>query len=415
MIALVAIAIFPLLAAGQQSQNLRDRDPDLVGAKKIHGDLQQANFHSGPFYLWSRLRLSDAGFTDAGYVPTGDDGGSIAISVEAPQRLFFVPHRKVILTADLIPGYSFFSKGDSSGQFNYLVRGDTHLLFNHLYVDIYGQRADQLRAHVADINRLATTREDEFGVATEFKYSSRTSALFNLRYRDTAYPTDRFQPKLEELPQNTNYNPLQLLNRNERNARGSILHKTFPLTSLFVAAEVSNYGFHAATYKDSRRTWYGGGLLYDSGRTQMRVEAGALSLAFGDPAQRDFKGISGSANVARANRRWTYAGGLERDLGFSIFAGNNYYVSDRAHIGAEYAATRRLALRAGVMAERDTYEVDVQGHHRVDDILFPSVGFSYQIRRVSAGVDLGWYDRESTFGGDTASGIRYVLRLSFVP
>jgi hypothetical protein len=406
-----AMAI-PLVAIGQSQ--MRDRDPDLAGAKKLHEDLQQSNFHSGPFYLWSRFRISDAGFSEAGSVPTGEQSDGIALSVEAPQRFFFVPARKTIFTVDFIPGYSFFNSGDDKGQVNYALRGDAHFLWNHLYLDVYGARADQLRAHVADINRLATTQEEEAGVSGEWKYSSRTSGLITARYRDTAYPVDRYQPVLSTDPV-TGFNPINLLDRNERNVRASVSHKTFPLTSLFASAEVSDYSFRYATYKDSRRTWYGAGFNYNSGRTNVRLEAGPLKLSFDDPSQRSFTGYGASFNVTRANGRWTYTAGANHDLGFSIFANNNYYVADTLHAGVNYIATRRLSLRSNVTWEEDEYDVPVAGNDRRDTILFTTVGFNYAIRRAQAGVDVGWLDRDSTFGGDKDSGIRYVLHLSFVP
>ncbi|MFL6247192.1 MAG: hypothetical protein ACJ74H_14260 [Thermoanaerobaculia bacterium] len=402
------------LFAFGQTQNLRDRDPDLAGSKKLHEDLQQANFHSGPFYLWSRFRLSDAGFSESSFAPTGESAGGLTLSVEAPQRLYFVPRKKTIFTVDLIPGYSFFNAGDESGQFNYLARADAHFLWNHLYLDVYGSRADQIRPHVADINRLATTREDEVGVAGEVKYSSRTSGTFTVRQRDTSYPGDRYQPQINSTV-NPDFNPINLLDRNERNARVSFHHKTFPLTSLFASAEVSDYSFRYATYKDSRRTWYGGGFAYNSGRTQVRLEGGPLKLSFDDPREPSFSGIGASFEVTRVNGRWTYTAGANQDLGFSVFAQNNYYVTDTANAGVNYVATRRLSLRSNVSWEEDNYDVEVRGNDRRDTVLFASVGFNYVIRRVQAGIDTGWYDRDSTFGGDVDSGIRYVVHLSFVP
>lgn len=414
---LIPIAVsmtLTLLAFGQSTQNLRDRDPDLAASKKLHEDLQQANFHSGPFYLWSRFRISDAGFSDAGSVPTGESASGITLSVEAPQRLTFVPRKKTIFTLDFIPGYSFFSSGDDHGQFNYLARADAHFLWNHLYLDVYGSRADQLRPHVADINRLATAREDEVGVAGEVKYSSRTSGTFTVRHRETAYPGDRYQPEISS-PVNPDFNPINLLDRAERNARVAIHHKTFPLTALFASAEVSDYSFRYATYKDSRRTWYGGGFAYNSGRTQVRLEGGPLKLSFDDPQEPSFTGFGASFDVQRVNGRWTYFAGANHDLGFSVFANNNYYVSDTANAGVSYVATRRLSLRSNVSWEQDNYDVEVRGNDRRDTILFASVGFNYVIRKAQTGVDVGWYDRDSTFGGDVDSGIRYVLHLSFVP
>jgi hypothetical protein len=406
--------LLPLHAAAQAPQNLRDRDPDLEGTRKLHEDLQQANFHSGNFYLWSRLRLSDAGFTDSGYVPTGEDSGGLSMSVEAPQRLFYVPHKKVIFTADVVPGYTFFSAGDENGQFNYLLRADAHFLWNHFYLDVYGSRSDRIRAHVADINRLATAREDEIGVAGEVKYSSRTSGVFSIRNHKTSYPDNRYQPDLAIDP-DTGFNPINLLDRTERSVRASINHKTFPLTSLFVSAEVSDYSFDFAEYKASRRIWYGGGFLYDNGRTQMRLEGGPLKLDFDDPTQRSFSGLGASFDVTRSNGRWVYTAGANHDLGFSIFANNNYYVATTANAGISYTATRRLTLRTNLNWEQDEYDSEVRGNDRTDEIWFASVGFNYGIRKARAGVDVGWYERESTFGGDVDSGIRYVLHLSFVP
>ena len=388
---------------------MRDRDPDLTASKKLWGELQQANFHAGPFYLWSRLRISDAGFTEAGYLPTGDQNGGLSLTIEAPNRFYFVPRKKVIFSADLVPGYSFFSEGDRRRQFNYYARGDMHLLLNHLYLDVYAQRANQIRAHASDFNRLATAREDETGVAGEVKYSSRTSALFTLRFRETSYPRNRFQPDIGDPI------PVQVLDREERNARVSLHHKTFPRTSLFVAGERSDYDFpNKAAYR-SDRTYGGGGFLIDAGRTQVRVEAGSTKLRFDDVSQPDYQGWTGSLGATRANGRWTYSLSAARDLGFSIFLNNPYFVATSGSAGVDYVATRRLTLHGRSVVERDEYEQPVLGSVRTDDISFTSAGFTYGVRRARIGADVGWYERESTAYGDEDSGIRYVLRLSFTP
>lgn len=407
---LVTVAVLTILASNafaQSSQKMRDRDPDLEASRRLAGELQQANFHYGAFYLLSRIRLSDAGFSETASLPTGDQSGGLSLSVDAPQRLYFVPSKKTILTLEATPGYSFFSGDDDrSGQFNYLLRGDAHLLFNHLYLDFYAMRENQLRAHVADVNRLVTLENDEAGVVGEVKYSSRTSALFNFRLRETQFPSDRFQPEDR---------PVNLLDRQETNGRVSLMHKTFPLTSLFVSAERSDYDFDRATYKNGRRTWYGGGAVMNAGRTQLRLEAGPGRLEFDDPAQHDFSGILGSFSATRNNGRRTYSFGADRDLGFSVFALNNYFISNVLRVGVSHVATRKLTLRVGSTYERDDYDVPFNGRERQDTISFTSVGFLYNLRKLTFGSDIGWYQRESTFGGDEDSGIRYVLHLSFTP
>lgn len=402
---LTGVIIALLIAASVEGQTLRDRDPDLAGAKRLAAELQEANFHSGPFYLWSRFRVADAGYTEDAYLPTGEESGGLALRVEAPQRFYFVPRRKIVFTAEVTPGYNLITRGDEDSKVDYSARGDVHFLFNHLYLDVYTSRADQLRALLAE-NELARTRDDETGVAGEFKYSSRTSAQFAARYRSQAYPENRFEE---------GDIPLALLDRNERNARASFIHKTFPLTSLFVSTEFSDYEFENDPTRDSTRQWVGAGFHLNSGRTSLRVEAGPARLDFDTPGERDFTGLIGTVDAARRTGQVTYRAGLSRDVGFAILAGNNYYTADGLNVGVDYGANRRLTLRAGVVAQRHRYDEPVAGVRRRDTISFSSVGFEYGIRRLRVGADAGWYERTTTTAGDDDSGIRYVLHLSFVP
>lgn len=398
-IAAVAVSSFA------QSDKLRDRDRDLEGAKKILSELQQANIHSGRFYMFSRIRVSDAGFSEDYYLPTGDVRGGVNFRVEAPQRLYFVANRKTILTLDAVPSYDFLRHSSRSGQFDYSVRGDLHLLFNHLYVDAYTLLTDQLRAQVSDINRLATQKESESGIGGELKYSSRTSAFFSGAYRETSFPSGRVQP-LDV--------PVQQLDRIERSGRVSLHHKTFPVTSLFVAGETGDYSFRRAIEKDSTRRYVGAGFIRASGKNTLRGEAGRTQLNFANPSRRDYSGFTGELTATRSLRRWTSTLAARRDLGFSIFTDNDYYISSLGRFSIDYNATRKLTLRTGLARERDDYDVPVGGVKRRDDLSYSYVGFLYAFRHLSLGADGGWYERESNFTGND-SGIRWVLHLSFTP
>lgn len=403
------IAALPLSVFAQtqtpSTQTLRDRDRDLEGAKRVLSEIQQANIHSGRFYMFSRIRIADAGFNEDYYLPTGGVRGGFNFRVEAPQRLYFVPHRKTVFTLDAVPAYSFLRQSHRNGQFDYSLRGDAHFLFNHLYLDAYALLTDQLRAQIADVNRIATQKENEYGLGGEMKYSSRTSAFFSARFRDVSFPSNRLQPDNV---------PVNLLDRSERNGRVSLYHKTFPLTSLFVAAEASDYEFVRATYKDSTRRYVGAGFLRASGRTSFRVEGGRTQLNFSDPNRRDFSGPTGEAVLNRGAGRWNYNLRGAREIGFSIFADNDYYKATQARFGVDYNATRKLTLRASHTRERDDYDNSVNGLLRRDDLSFTSIGFMYGMRRLSFGVDGGYFERESNFLADD-SGIRWVIHLSFTP
>ena len=405
------VAIFPLVASAQEG--LRDRDRTFTASRKIAEDMRSARLRYGPFYFLSRLELSDIGYTDQFYLPTDDQASGLTASVIAPQRLYFVPSRKTIFSAEVTPQYYFLEKNRGSSSrdhVGFFTRADAQIFLNHFYFDVYGTRSQELRGNV-DINRLATRADKSIGTTGEFRYSSRTSATWAASYRQSRYPTSRLQP--EDID-------VHLLDRTEHNVRIGARHKTFPLTSLLVAAEVSNYAFPFTTYKDSRRTYAGAGFDFDNGRSGLRAEAGMASLTWKRQGPKEFHGAVGNAQFTRKlNDRMTLSLGGTRDVDFSIYVNNYYFVADRAAFSTDYSATRRLTLRFASTYGRDSYDIPtlVNGFsvRRRDNVSFTSVGWIYSLRRLRGGFDVGWYQRNSNVEVDDNNGIRLVLHLSLAP
>lgn len=404
-------------------EGLRDRDPQLDAAKRISDDLRRATFRHNNLYLLSELHFSDIGVEQRFYVPTNSQSQGISFSVSAPQRLYIVATKKVVFSIDASPTWAFGLRTNDDpntiirdeskrrrNQFGYRTRADAQFLFNHLFMDAYGTYTNDLYANTGEINRIVTQKYREAGVVGEWKYSSRTSGTFSAVTRRIDYPLNRFQP-IDR--------PVDLLDRRENNFRGSFLHKTFPLTGLFVAAEASNYKFKNATYKDSDRVYAGAGFLYDDGRNYWRLEAGDTKLRFDAPGSKNFQGFTGNTQYnRRVAAHWNANFDAARDVDFSIFANNNFFVLDRAGTSLEWATTRRLSLRAGFQVGRDSYQVPVVSSTlRRDQYTYPWVGFLYTFRRFRGGFDVGYYNRTSNQPefADEENGIRVVLRLSFIP
>jgi hypothetical protein len=412
---ILAIAVFIAIAPRQlpAQEGLRDRDRTFEASKKIAADLQKARAHYGPFYFLSSLELTDIGFNQTLFTPTSSEDGAISLGIRAPQRLYFVPTKKQVYSLELTPQYAFSTSHLSDGQLGYLGRFDAQYLLNHLYLDVYGLRADEARAASSEINRLTTVREDTGGIAGEYRYSSRTSASFSAASKKFVYPTDRLQP--------TGI-PVSLLDRRQQDYHLSLNHKTFPLTSLFLVGEYSNYRFDRTSYKDAHRKYAGIGANRTSGRGTMRLEAGIAKLDFLTSGYPGFNGFVGNfQSTYELSGRASANANIVRDIDFSIFADrNNFYVSDHGSAGVTYIATRRLSLNTGLAVTKNSYPVatfDRFGifHRRVDTAIFPSVGWLYSRRRFSGGFDVGWYKRTSNFDVDETDGIRVILHLSFTP
>jgi len=404
------LAITPVIQA--QQEGLRDRDPVLEGAKKVASDLQAASFHYGPWYLLSRLSVSDIGYGQQYFTPTGEKSGGLTIAASAPQRLYFVPSRRVVLAGEFKPQYAWVQQSGTKNQYGYSTRGDAEFLFNHVFLDLYGGQADELRPLPGEINRIVTVKENTAGASGELKYSSRTSALFTALYRDEKYPLNRLQPaELRTIL------PL-LMDRTEHNYRFSAVHKTFPITSVLLAAERSDYAFAHSPARDSRREYFGVGAVLDNGTTILRAEAGPGKLTFKQAGQKEFKGLLASGAAShRLGERWRVSLNAARDLDFSLYQNNTYYILDRISAEADYAATRRLSLRFTSEYGRDLYDVRVGLQPlRRDQISWDAIGWDYALRRIRGGFDVGYYHRVSNVSdAEDVNGIRMVVHLSFTP
>jgi len=411
----VAVAALTVIVGGSgaaEAQELRDRDRTLAVSRQIADDLRRARVHYGPFYLLSSIQLADIGYDQDFFMPVADTSSGFRFGLSAPQRLYFTPNRKTFLSAAFTPQWSRFGGLASHNQTGYLARADAQFLLNHLYLDVYATKSDMLHADLGEISSLVTRKNSEIGAAGELKYSSRTSLTYSAAARSQKFPlsSNKFQPDF----------PVDLLDRNEHNYRTALVHKTFPLTSLLVAAEYAGYTFPNATFKDSHRRYGGAGFIYESGRTTSRFEAGYARLDFERPDQKDFKGAVGNLNINhRLSEHWSAGGSASRDLAFSVFKGNNYYVESRAAVSTQYTLTRRLSLTAGWTGAEDDYDIPTPGSklgtvaRRRDRMSFPSIGWIYSSpNHFTGGFDVGYFERTSNFPITETDGIRLVLHLS---
>jgi hypothetical protein len=407
------LATLSLLALGASlyaQEGVRDRDPSFAQSKKIASDLNQSTAHYGSFYLLSRFQIADLGYNEELFLPVTASSRGLTLSANAPQRLYFVPSRKSVYSVEVTPSYTWVRRSEGKNQIGWTARADAQYLLNHLYLDLYGVAVDDLRPSNAEVDSILTERRREGGAQGEIKYSTRTSLLFSASTHRITHPLDRFQP-IDVI------NVIPLLDRHENTYRASLLHKTFPLTSIVVAVERGDYKFRNNPSRDAHRTYAGAGFIWDHGGASWRLEAGPTKIDFHNPGSKDYSGILGNTSATvRLAPRLGAAAAVARDLEFSVYTSNSYYLFDRAQVTADYSATRHLTLRVISQVGRDLYQVPVGGIFRRDRFSFNGVGWNYVVRRLQGGFDVGYYSRSSNIpDGERQHGIRVLAHLSFTP
>jgi hypothetical protein len=422
--AALAAVVFSLASAlAAQESGLRDRDRTFEASRTIAEQLRRARYHYGPFYLLSNIQLGDVGIDQTFFVPTADQsGGGISFSVSAPTRLYYVPQKKTIFSVEVTPQYTRFRRGVTRDTLGYLTRADAQFLLNHLYLDAYYSKSHLLRADIGELARLVDIRNDQVGLTGELRWSSRTSINFSATDNRIAYPKNSLQPQVCTPQGACTDLAVQLLDRAEHNYRVALQHHTFALTSLIAASEWSNYSFSSSAYANATRTYEGVGFIYDSGLTLLRAEAGPAKLNFKRPDQHDFNGALGNLAATRRHTRiWHSTVNASRDTNFSIFQGNNYYIADRAAFTTQLDVTRHLTLDASGTVGEDLYQTPVAPTFggptllRRDKIQWVAVGWTYGLRRIRGGFDVGYVRRTSNFKVDQQNGIRVIIRLSLTP
>jgi hypothetical protein len=402
----VLTAVCATAALAQETLSVldRNRDPALDGTKRVLADLSYASMRYRSIYLLYRFELSDIAL-DPGLVPSRDEDLKLSIGAALPARIYWVPSRKFALSADVIPGYGFAERDGLEGQGSYTVRADAHAMLNHLYLNAYTGRSNQFGPLAAELGGIGTVRRTMSGVDAEVKYSSKTSVLVTASNLENSYPETRLQPRDVD-PSAYDYD--------ENRLRATFLHRTLPRVSLNVSAEGSNFEFPRTDYKSAERRHLAVGATYTPGRRSFRAEAGPGRLTFSNPAFEDFNGLIGRLQATvPVGRRWTLQGAARRDVQFSDYFNNGYFVADELNGDATVILTRRLSASIRPSLGHHRYDTAVGGIKRRDDYQSVLVGWTYSLTRVRGGFDVGYFQRDSNVYDENASGIRLILRLSF--
>jgi hypothetical protein len=413
VVAFVLLAATPAFSQEASTIEARDRETRLRGKDEVQRDLDRAQLRLGAFYLYSTFEIGELGYDENLYAPTEEERDDFTISLSAPQRLYFVPSRKFVLSADVRPGYVWYRKAEDARHWNLRYRGDMHLLFNRMYSDFYYEKADERRRDLSELNFLVDLDSQQIGNDTEIAISSRSNIVTGVFFREIEYPNAEGTA--------FDFEEVSRLNRDEARYSAAFRHKTFPLTSTEIGAARETYDFQD-NRRDGDRDQAWVGATRRTGRSTLRAQIGAARLDYIDPSEKDYSGPLGFVSYEFSpRRRWVGTITGRRDLVFSVYAENQHFAADRLSATFTLPATRWLDLRFVGEAGKNSYfvptfdEIDRINKEREDDILYGSVGFTTRLNRLAVGLDVGRFERKSNFMRFDEDGIRLVLRLSLTP
>jgi len=420
----LATIVTTLPAFGQSEAQKRDRNRDLESKERIKQELLGSQFRFGRFFVLSKFEIGSPAISQLSnvsyeidqpfYIPALDGKDDFVIFLRAPQRVYAVLNRKVLVSVDAVPSYLYYVRSTEFRDFGWLVRGDLHFLFNRLYLDFYTGLSDQLGRTTSELRTLVPEKQSNWGSHGELKISSRTDIDFGSTHRDYTFG----ETDLGEFF----FRDIRDLDRTESSYNATIRHQTFPIASLAIGSQVTAVNFDRPDVSDARQTSSFIELSRKKGATTLTIRPGYSKLDYDDPTLEDYSGFTGFAGLQIDHRsHWALGLSAERRLEFSLFGRNNHYAADRVRLNGSKHLGSRLEIHATVEEGRNDYFVptptttlgDLQV--RRDDLSYQAAGFTIQISRLVTGLTLGHWTRDSNVAGFDDDGIRLLLHLSFSP
>ncbi|MEN6560038.1 MAG: outer membrane beta-barrel protein [Acidobacteriota bacterium] len=389
---LFAVLLAPCLSRGETWRGLELR-------KKI----DEAPWHFGPFKIQPRLVIANAGVDSNIFYAASDPVKDYTITAGPAATIYLPAPRKFILSAYGSPQYVWYSKTARERTWNYYARGAAQLSLKSVFFSLEGVYSDARERWNTEIDIRPRRTEKGYGGSMLVNLAHRTS--FSLAGRTVRY--DYASVEYEG-----GFNVRERLNRREDYANLSFYYQAGSRKRFFVDLEYGQYGFEfpsTALLRDSRSGAGYAGLEFTpfGRRVRGRIRIGYKKFDIRNSGGRDFRGLVGDSQLSvRLARPLAIRASYARDVRFSLWYDNPYYVESRPGTGASIYVFRFLRFDYDYSFGRNDYPLDQEIEpgfeaKRRDDYRVHSAGVYVRIVKSAAlGFVASWWTRDSNIAAE---------------
>lgn len=374
-------------------------------SRELNTIIERARFRIGPFRIYPSIVLREVGYDDNVYRQREDeDTVSDYTAIFSPRvNTYLLVRNFLILSFYENPEYIYFSDQSSERRWNNTWAPEFKFLFMHRFV-LSGSYLNSDRRFRATseldfrVNELRESYRGSIFYETARETSIGLSAAVNkISYEDVALPDQEIDLS-------------RLLNREERVFNSEIYYQLSPDRFFFVQGGYSDYIFASqeSRFKDSYSYHLLSGIRFPL-LGSIRGTA-ALGLRHFSPrtwGKKGFFGLIGNTSVELRIRRFIFRVLYNRDLRFSFWTENIFYLEDRYGGGASFYPTRFFRLDYnfsygdGVYPEpffRRLPDETYSELKRKDTYFMHTFGVAFRlIRNIGLGINFNFWQRESNF------------------
>ena len=368
---------------------------------ELERKLRETPWHFGPFRIQPQLVISNAGVdSNIFYSPSGPIKDYTVTA--GPAATIYLPiHRKFVLSAYGSPQYVWYSKTTRERTWNYYLTGVAQLNLKNVFFSVEGVYSNARERWNTEIDIRPRRKEEGYGGSMLVRLAWKTS--FSLSYRTARYD-------YASVVYGDNFDVRERLNRQESYANLSFFYQASTQRRFFLDFEYGDYSFEfapQAAISDSRsRAAYAGIEFSRLGRrVRGRVRAGYKEFDVKAVNGPDYQGIVGDSQLSiKLAKPFVIRGSYVRDVRFSLWYNNPYYIESRPGAGVSVYPLRFLRFDYDYSIGSNRYPKDGGGEpgvKRFDEYSIHSGGVYFRIRKtVALGFIASWWTRNSNLDAE---------------
>jgi hypothetical protein len=363
--------------------------------------LRETPWHIGPFRIQPQIVISNAGVDSNVFYTPSDPVKDFTVTAGPAATIYLPIHRKFVLSIHGSPQYVWYSKTDRERTWNYYVNGAAQLSLKNVFFSVEGIFSDARERWNTEIDIRPRRKEKGYGGSMLVNLAHKTS--FSVAYRTVMYD-------YESAVYGDNFDVRERLNRQESYANLSFFYQASSQRRLFIDLEYGDYRFDFASQAaigDARSgAAYAGLDLSRLGRrVRGRIRVGYKMLDVRAVDGPDYQGIVGDSQISiRLAKPFVIRGSYVRDVRFSLWYNNPYFVESRPGAGASVYPFRFLRLDYDYSIGRNRYPLTGGGGpdvKRLDEFSIHSGGVYFRIRKtVALGFVASWWARDSNLDAE---------------
>jgi hypothetical protein len=368
---------------------------------ELRASMQQAPWRIGRLRIQPRLVLSNAGVDSNVFLSSTDPVKDFTLTAGPAATVYLPFSKKFVLSVYGSPQYVWYSKTDRERTWNYYTRGSALLSLKNFFLSIEGVYSDARERWNTEIDLRPRRKEIGYAASILMKIGWKTS--FEIGFRTSAF-------NYENIEYEGGINIRNRLNRDESFGTFSLYYQLSGQNRFFVNLEYGRFDFdfaEQAAISDSRSGAALAGFEFSplGRRIRGRIRIGYKVFDVLNAALPDYRGLVGDTQVSvRLNKPLAIRASYKRDVHFSIWYDNPYYVESRPGVGTSLYLLRFLRLDYDYSAGRNSYALAGGGgadQKRLDDIRIHSTGFYFRTGRNTAlGFIASWWSRDSNLDGE---------------